>query len=87
MKFTQYFLSTRRRPDREWIKFGRIQYVIGHPIREELQSDGRIRCWARIVEARNKYLRVILLEDGETAHNVFFDSSFKDEVNGHQVFF
>jgi hypothetical protein len=45
MKFTQYFLHTRQRPDRavirdEWIK------------------------------------RVILLADGETVHNAFFDRDF-----------
>jgi hypothetical protein len=26
-----------------------------------------------------KYLRVILLEDGETVHNAFFDRGFKEE--------
>jgi hypothetical protein len=25
-----------------------------------------------------KYLRIILLEDGETIHNAFFDRSFKE---------
>ncbi len=87
MKVTEYFLSTRQRRDREWIKFEWIQYVIDHPVREEIQSDGRIRRWARIGEAGNKYLRVILLEDGETVHNAFFDSSFREKVNGHQILF
>ena len=87
MRVTEYFLSTRQRPDREWIKFEWIQYVIDHPVREEIQSDGRVRRWARIGEARNKYLRVILLEDGKTVHNAFFDSSFREEVNGHQILF
>lgn len=45
---------------------------------EETQSDGRIRRWARISAANNKYLRVVLLEDGETVHNAFFDRSFKE---------
>jgi hypothetical protein len=26
-----------------------------------------------------KYLRIILLEDGETVHNAFFDRNFKEE--------
>ena len=43
-----------------------------------MQADGRIRKWSYI-EGVDKYLRVILLEDGETVHNVFFDRSFKDE--------
>jgi len=76
MKFTQYFLYTRQRKDRKDIKNEWIQYVIDNPTKEEIQSDGRIRRWAKISEANNKYLRVILLEDGETIHNAFFDRSF-----------
>jgi hypothetical protein len=48
------------------------------PAKTERQSDGRIRKWKYIEEA-GKYLRVILLEDGETIHNVFFDRGFKEE--------
>jgi len=40
-----------------------------------VQSDGRIRKWAWISE-KGKFLRVVLLEDGETVHNAFFDRSF-----------
>ncbi|MDQ6959594.1 MAG: hypothetical protein Q9M27_01085 [Mariprofundaceae bacterium] len=40
-----------------------------------LEKDGRIRKWAKIAE-KGKYLRVILLDDGETVHNAFFDRSF-----------
>ena len=87
MKFTEYFWSTRQRRDREWIKLEWIQYVIDHPVREEIQSDGRIRRWARIREAGNRYLRVILLEDSETVHNTFFDGSFREGVNGNQILF
>jgi uncharacterized membrane protein len=47
------------------------------PEKTEVQSDGRIRRWAWISE-ENKFLRVILLEDGETVHNAFFDRSFKE---------
>jgi hypothetical protein len=78
MKFTQYFLYTRQRQDRIHIQIEWIQHVVDHPLKEEIQSDGRIRRWAKIAEV-NKYLRVILLSDGETVHNAFFDRSFKDE--------
>jgi len=44
----------------------------------KIQYDGRIRKWSYVEEA-GKYLRVILLEDGETIHNAFFDRSFKEE--------
>jgi hypothetical protein len=78
MKTTQYFLYTRFRPDRTFIKDEWIEQVIKTPLREERQSDGRIRRWARIAEMDNRILRIILLEDGETVHNAFFDRNFKE---------
>lgn len=63
----------RERPDRAIIRLEWIQEVIEKPEKEQLQSDGRIRRWARIDEAGGKYLRVILLADGETIHNAFLD--------------
>ena len=45
---------------------------------EKVQSDGRIRKWKKIPEADNRYLRVVLLEDGTTVHNAFFDRRFKE---------
>lgn len=78
MKFTQYFMHLRQRSDRACIRLEWIQQAIEHPIRTEVQSDGRIRKWARVKEL-DKILRVVLLEDGETVHNAFFDRSFKEE--------
>jgi len=78
MKTTQYFQYTRQRPDRAAILDEWIDRVVRNPLREEIQSDGRIRRWARIAEMENRALRVILLEDGETIHNAFFDRSFKE---------
>jgi hypothetical protein len=78
MKTTQYFEYTRKRLDRARIKEDWIKSVIEKPEKIEIQSDGRIRKWAKISEA-GKYLRVILLEDGETVHNAFFDRSYKEE--------
>lgn len=46
------------------------------PIREVRQADGRIRRWMAILEAEGRFLRVVLLEDGETVHNAFFDRDF-----------
>ena len=80
MKFTQYFIYTRQRDDRKEIKIEWIQEAVNNPIKEIKQSDGRIRRWAKIAEANGKYLRVILLEDGVTIHNAFFDRSFKEEI-------
>jgi hypothetical protein len=49
-----------------------------NPIKEEIQSDGIVKKWSKINEV-NKYLRIILLEDGETVHNAFFDRDFEEE--------
>ena len=78
MKYTQYFLYSRKRADRVIIQDEWILAVIEKPLKEEIQSDGRIRRWARIPEMDNRALRVILLEDGETVHNAFFDRRFKE---------
>ena len=78
MRTTRYFKYTRKRPDRTYIKDEWIDFVINNPVREEAQTDGRVRKWAMIKEV-NKYLRIILLEDGITVHNAFFDRSFKEE--------
>jgi len=77
MKFTQYFLTMRERPDRVMIRQEWIQRVISRPVREIVQKDGRIRRWAPIEEMDGRYLRVILLPDKETVHNAFFDRAYK----------
>ncbi len=76
MKYTQYFLYTRQRPDRVDIKEEWIKFTVMNSVRTEIQADGRIKKWAKIEEV-NRYLRVILLEDGETVHNAFFDRNFR----------
>jgi len=77
MKFTQYFLFVRQRPDRAIIKEEWIVETINNPLKTLRQSDGRIRKW-KFIEEVGKHLRVILLEDGETIHNAFFDRNFKE---------
>ncbi len=79
MKFTSCFEYTRKRADRKHIKMEWIEYVVKHPIDEEVQDDGRIRRWANIAEAENRCLRVVFLEDVETIHNPFFDRRHKEK--------
>lgn len=81
MKVTEYFKAMRLRPDRAGIKVEWIERTVKNPERKQIQSDGRIRCWAKIEENEGRYLRVILLEDGETIHNAFFDRNFKELGN------
>ena len=57
----------RQRPDRAKIKMEWIEEVVNNADYTEVQSDGRIRKWRKIRE-QGKYLRVILLSDGETIH-------------------
>ena len=67
----------RKRP---YIQRAWCLQVVADPIRQEVQSDGRIRFWGRIAEAeaRPRFLRVVTLEDGETIHNAFFDRNFRE---------
>jgi hypothetical protein len=77
MKTTEYFDAIRRRRDRAAIRDAWITRVVTQPQHQEIQSDGRIRRWARIEEAGGRWLRVVVLADGETVHNAFFDRSFE----------
>ena len=75
---TDYFKHTRARPDRAVILDEWIERAMRRPIRQEIQSDGRIRRWARVPEFENRVLRVIVLPDGRTVHNAFFDRDFTE---------
>jgi hypothetical protein len=46
--------------------------------RYRMPSEEFVRRWAKIPEADDKYLRVILSEDRETVHNAFFDCTFRE---------
>jgi len=76
VKTTAYFDAIRQRPDRAPIEDAWVERARDAPVREQVQADGRIRRWAKIPEAGGRYLRVVLLADGETVHNAFFDRSY-----------
>jgi hypothetical protein len=77
VKVTLYFEAIRSRPDRAEIQNEWIERAVRSPIREHVQADGRIRRWTVVPEMGGRYLRVILLADGETVHNAFFDRGFE----------
>jgi hypothetical protein len=79
MKSTAYFKHVRMRCDRNWILDEWIEQTIEDPEVRHVQMDGRIRLWKRIPTAEGRWLRVVLLGDGKTIHNVFFDRRFKGE--------
>ena len=76
MKTTAYFEAMRARPDRAGIRDEWIERACDLPLREHMQTDGRIRRWVQVPEAGGRFLRVVLLADGETVHNAFFDRGF-----------
>ncbi|MDZ7788584.1 MAG: hypothetical protein U5K73_10780 [Halofilum sp. (in: g-proteobacteria)] len=77
MKTTRYFDHVRQRPDRAMIRDEWIERTRDTPEHEAIQTDGRIRRWARIEAMEGRWLRVVLLPDGETVHNAFFDRRFR----------
>ncbi len=79
MKTTEYFEYRRSASDRKEITDEMIVWALRNSTRIITQKDGRIRVWANI---GNRYLRIVLLADGETVHNAFFDRSFKEQNEG-----
>jgi len=77
MKTTRYYDAMRTRADRTEIRDAWIARTVATPEHERVQADGRIRRYRRIPEAAGRWLRVVLLEDGETVHNAFFDRGFE----------
>ena len=73
---TDYFRYTRQRSDRLAIRDEWIELAISKPLTETVQRDGRVRRWIYI-SSEQRYLRVVLLADGETVHNAFFDRRFR----------
>ena len=79
MKFSEYFQSTRKRPDRVRIK---KPMWAGLPTRTQarpkvslsVETCGRFR---GTVGRPPHNPSVILLPDGETVHNAFFDRNFE----------
>ena len=84
METTSYFRAMLERPDRKSILDQWIMFVVKNPVKEVIQSDGRIRRWAYISEMDNRALRVILLDDGITIHNAFFDRRFKEKQSSYE---
>lgn len=75
MKTTAYFQRniTEKRPE---VQMDWCIRAVESPDDKVLQNDGRIRYYKLIIEV-NRFLRVIVLEDGKTLHNAFFDRNYK----------
>jgi hypothetical protein len=77
MKTTLYFDAIRERDDRRDIRTEWVELVLHSPAAQVVQADWHKRRWAPIDAARGRYLRVVVLPDGETVHNAFFGRRFK----------
>lgn len=78
MKTTRYFDEQvlRKRP---YIRRGWCEQALTAPLERVTQLDRRIRCWIAVRlpgEDQDRYLRVVILPDGETVHNAFLDRDF-----------
>ena len=81
MKTARYFDEQVRRK-RPYIDPAWCVAVIAAPLRQTVQTDGRIRFWGAVTrpgEVQPRILRVVTLEDGETVFNAFFDRGYRDE--------
>ena len=81
MKTTRYFDEQVRRK-RTYLTVELCCAVLSDPLASEVQSDGRKRFWGRVAlpdDDRERILRVVTLEDGETIHNAFLDRGYREE--------
>lgn len=67
-------------PQRPYLSREMCEKIVTHPSHIETQSNGRTRYWG-YVESLEKYVRVVVLEDGETIHTAFPDRNFAPKEN------
>ncbi|MCC6424093.1 MAG: hypothetical protein IT447_11495 [Phycisphaerales bacterium] len=77
MPTTRYFREQVQRK-RPYLRIEWCQRVLSSPMKTEVEANGRIRHWGWIQEL-DKWLRVVMLEDGRTVHNAFPDRDFLPE--------
>lgn len=76
MKVHGYFRKrVLENPKRSRVTVEACEKVVASPEYSEKQSNGRICYWGHVPEI-GYYLRVIVLEDGETLFNAFEDRNF-----------
>jgi hypothetical protein len=73
---TPYYEATRSKAGRAAVGYDDVAAVLAAPFRTERPPDGRVRYW-KWVARLPRWLRVVTLEDGSTAHNAFLDRRFK----------
>ena len=80
MKTTRYFDEQVRRK-RPYLREEWIEAAIARPMRRSVQPDGRMRIWAEVDDGGTaRMVRVVLLADGETVHNAFYDRGYREQA-------
>lgn len=76
-----------KRPDRISISDEWVDQARREPEYVEHQQNGRTKHWI-YVEGRERWLRIMVLEDGETVHTKFWDRGFEEKLQrfeqGHE---
>ena len=75
--YTKYFENEVLRK-RTYLTKELCEFVVQNPIRTEIQTDSRVRFWARVKALDNRVIRVVTLADRNTIHNAFPDRNFKE---------
>src|SRR4051812_9804022 len=80
MKMSGHFDDdVSKRPDRINIREEWREWALHEPEYTEPQHNGWIRHWIYVTE-QGKWLRVVILEDGETVHTNFWDRGFQEKL-------
>ena len=74
MKFSRHFYDYST-VIRDYLTEEMCIHTIENHVHKETQEDGRIRYWSYI-EKYNRYLRVVVENDGETILTAHFDRDF-----------
>lgn len=71
-RFIEYTLKIR-----PYLTQDLCERIIGDPIKCETQDNGRKKYWGWAEEYK-RYVRVVVLEDGETILTAHFDRNFRE---------
>ena len=75
MKYSNHFINDVR-PKRPYLNDEIIESILQNSLKIENQDNGWTKIWG-FSDIHNKFIRIVMLEDGITIHTAFFDRSFK----------
>lgn len=85
MRFSEHYERDRRhQPDRSYITLEMCERVKEGPVRAHEQDDGRTVYWGYVPEVE-RYLRVVLLPDGETIWTAHLDRNFRKKMERGEI--